>query len=618
MPLASLLAGRLHRGEYLLFGGQSELERLLGCPLPAFPRGEISSDGLENLWVSVHSELRNSFHACLVSLVDSVCAVKRSRSGDSRHHSSEYEAFLAETLGQVVVSDRRLGLTNLFWVAHSLQVAEVMEDYFRESGANPAIKYQIHPLLAGLYQRLEKGVVQGLGKAEERRLEFRRGVRCNRSLVDTVTNDQFSLTEADLRGFDPIKTLVPENRRFQIGADACEEMQKILRGRMEAAITGEDLQVVGMLSAVTGGVTPAECLRQGRLDRFSYQRPVVEGLLRDVEGVLNVVTRNRILKNEKERIGGWGHLFDAYLDFGDALLRSQIVCALRRSLVFSAKGFDDRETRDKFTEGSLYRFSRQGGIVNNVRKVTVLFADLRDFLRTSEGAISENDLTTQLYRIFDPAAMVISTFGGSIDKYLGDGFMGTFGVNRRDGGGNMAALRAAVAIQHMLAKLRKQAKTDFRMGISLHTGRVSVARFLLDPSREETTPIGRQVNIAGRLSSPKGLIVNSPSVGSRDPVPEGDTALADLPPPSDLVFLDAEGSLQNDGIAVSGAFLEELKDSPGLDSFHQEGSRGYLLRDSETSLTMRFDYVGEAGFKGFAGSISIFSLAGHVGKKSGK
>ena len=618
MPLESLLAGRLRGGAYLLFGGQSEIERLLGSPLPVFPPGETSRRGLENIWVSVHSELRSSFHACLVRLVDSVRGAKRLRAGDTSHHSSEYEALLAETLRHVLISDRRLGLTNLFWVAHSLQVAEVMEDYFRESGANLSRKYQIHPLLSGLYRRLEKSVLQGFKKAEERRLEFRRGARRNRSLVDTVTNDQFSLTETDLRGFDPRRALLPENRRFRIGADACEEMEKILQDRIEKAITGEDDYVMGLLGPVSGAVMPAECLRQGRLDRFIYQRPVVEGLLRDVEGVVNPVTRNRILKGEKERLGGWGILFDAYLDLGDALLRSQVVCALRRNLVFSAKGFDDRETRDKFTEGSLYRFSRHGEIMNNVRKVTVLFADLRDFLKTSEKAISESDLTSQLYRIFDPAAMVMSTFGGSIDKYLGDGFMATFGVNRREGGGNMAALRAAVAMQHMLTKLRRQEKTDFRMGISLHTGRVSVARFLLDASREETTPIGRQVNIAGRLSSPKGLIVNRPAVGTGEPVPEKDAAAGDLPSPSERVLLDAEGIMRNDGIVVSGAFLEELKDTPGLDSFHHEGGRGYILRDAETSLTMRFDYVGEAGFKGFAGSISIFSLAAEVRKESGK
>jgi class 3 adenylate cyclase len=341
----------------------------------------------------------------------------------------------------------------------------------------------------------------------------------------------------------------------------------------------------------------------------------VEGLLRDVDGVIQAATRNRVLKQEKSRLGGWSSLFDAYLDLGDALLRSQIVCALRRSLISSAKAFDDRETREKFTEGSLYRFARNGEIMNNVRKVTVLFADVRDFLKTSEGAISESDLATRLYRIFDPAAIVVSTFGGTIDKYLGDGFMATFGVCSKGGGGNMAALRAAVAMQHMLTRLRGQEKTDFRMGISLHTGRVSVARFLLDASREEATPIGRQVNIAGRLSSPKGLVVSSPSVGPRDPVPEKDTAAGDLPPPSDGVTLDEGGSLRNDGIAVSGAFLEELRESPGLDSFHHDGARGYILRDAETSLTMRFDYVGEAAFKGLAGSISIFSLAAEVGKR---
>lgn len=616
MPIESLLTGRLRRGEYFLFGGKGEMERLLGSPLPSLPPGMITPAGVEKVRVSVHSELRSSLHDCLAHLVESVGGTKGRRAGHAGHDSPEYEALLAETLRHVVLSDRRLGLTSLFWIAHSLQVAEVMEDYFRKTGSSLRRKYQIHPLLAGLYQRVEERLVQGLGKAEERMLEFRRGAGRNRSLVDTVTKDQLCLTECDLRGFDPRRALFPENRRFRIGADACEEMQKILQGRIERAITGEEPSVVEQLSAVSDGMTPAECLREGRLDRYLFQRPVVEGLLRDVEGVVNVATRNGILKQEKTRLGGWSFLFDAYLDLGDALLRSQVVCALRRSLVSSVKAFDDRETRDKFAEGSLYRFSRNGEIMNNVRKVTVLFADVRDFLRTSERAISESDLAAKLYRIFDPAAIVVSTFGGTIDKYLGDGFMATFGVNRQGGGGNMAALRAAIAMQHMLTRLRGQEKTDFRMGISLHTGRVSVARFLLDASREEATPIGRQVNIAGRLSSPKGLVVSRPSVVSSDPVPEGDTA-ADLPPPSQGVALDEGGSLRNDGIVVSGAFLEELKESPGLESFHHDGARGYILRDAETSLVMRFDYVGEASFQGLAGSISIFSLAAEVGKKRG-
>ena len=46
MPLESLLLGRLRRDEYYLFGEKSELHRLLGSPLPAFPPGEAYDKNL--------------------------------------------------------------------------------------------------------------------------------------------------------------------------------------------------------------------------------------------------------------------------------------------------------------------------------------------------------------------------------------------------------------------------------------------------------------------------------------------------------------------------------------------------------------------------------------------
>ena len=40
-------------------------------------------------------------------------------------------------------------------------------------------------------------------------------------------------------------------------------------------------------------------------------------------------------------------------------------------------------------------------MLNNAVNATVLFLDLRGFTQTSEGQISERDLTRELYTVFD-------------------------------------------------------------------------------------------------------------------------------------------------------------------------------------------------------------------------
>ena len=122
-------------------------------------------------------------------------------------------------------------------------------------------------------------------------------------------------------------------------------------------------------------------------------------------------------------------------------------------------------------------------------------------LRIGEPA---GELARELYEIFDPAALIVQRFGGTIDKYLGDGFMATFTGGSRAGEEALAAVRAALSLQQVLGRMRLLGRTSFRIGISLHTGRVAVARFLIDEQQASTTIIGRQVNIAGRLSASEG------------------------------------------------------------------------------------------------------------------
>ena len=131
----------------------------------------------------------------------------------------------------------------------------------------------------------------------------------------------------------------------------------------------------------------------------------------------------------------------------------------------------------------------------------MLFLDLRGFTRTSEGQISERDLTRELYDVFDAFIPHIRRFGGTVDKFLGDGMMVTYGTTEANPLDPLNALRSAILCQETIRALRQQGKTYFKMGVAIHYGRVYIARFIADESSVQTTVIGRNVNMAGRLSS---------------------------------------------------------------------------------------------------------------------
>jgi class 3 adenylate cyclase len=139
-------------------------------------------------------------------------------------------------------------------------------------------------------------------------------------------------------------------------------------------------------------------------------------------------------------------------------------------------------------------------------------------------------------------------------------------------------------LQQVLGRLREQGRTTFRMGISLHCGRVSVARFFRDERAEQTTYIGRQVNVAGRLSASTG----DPARVAATP---GARCVGD-------VVVDAAGSLVNHGIALSGALLAALEPLVAAERFSEDGVEGTRWYDPELCLWLHVGYAGEARFRG--------------------
>lgn len=143
---------------------------------------------------------------------------------------------------------------------------------------------------------------------------------------------------------------------------------------------------------------------------------------------------------------------------------------------------------------------RLGGINQTI---TVLFADIRGFTSLSEHENPEK-MVRLLNRYFSAMTEIIFEFGGTLDKYIGDGLMAIFGAPTATPNDAQNALKTAVAMQKRLLLLNKELREEnfptVQIGIGLHTGEATVG-YIGSDKRSEYTAIGDTVNLAARLES---------------------------------------------------------------------------------------------------------------------
>ncbi len=138
------------------------------------------------------------------------------------------------------------------------------------------------------------------------------------------------------------------------------------------------------------------------------------------------------------------------------------------------------------------------------KRLTVFFSDIVGFTGTTSTWQPE-DITEVLNQYFSEMAQIVAAYGGTLDKFIGDGMVVFFGDPTTLGARHDAlqCVRMAIAMQKRMDELQHLwrdvgCNEPFRIRIGINTGYCDVGNFGSE-QRMDYTIIGPEVNLAARL-----------------------------------------------------------------------------------------------------------------------
>ena len=149
------------------------------------------------------------------------------------------------------------------------------------------------------------------------------------------------------------------------------------------------------------------------------------------------------------------------------------------------------------------------------KRVSVLFCDLVGFTARSDQADPED--VAALLRLFHQRLRdEVERFGGTLDKFIGDGVMAVFGAPVAHEDDPERAVRCALGMLAAIEELNQEAGLDLAVRIGITTGKALVRQ---GPARQTEGVVGDVVNTAARLETAApadGILVDQTTFRATD------------------------------------------------------------------------------------------------------
>jgi class 3 adenylate cyclase len=578
----------------------------------------------------------------------------------------EYINRIGARLIDLILQERRLGLYNLFWLVLSKYLVSLFERVLEEKGGKQTQRrIEMLPVISQTFQEVIQQVTRYLQKEDDKNrqhyskhidstLSSHLGTAFNFEFSQSIIMAQIHLVFPELSRSNLTQCaqtiFTDENEKYHIGYDDFLTLYTGIRNYMEKRLRANDRMFSETVATVLR--IPVETVRTMPLDILQFQPTVISLFAEDIrrQPAKNSGRKKSLFKSWGPQLGNafgedvWDFALADYLNFAKDLRRSEVIALLRKRIMFmkdaNAK-IAERTGKSGLEDKISYQFDR-GRIVNDLRKVSLIFLDLRGFTELSAGDISDQELKLQLYRFFDPVVNIINHFNGTIKTYAGDGILASFGGRKQH---SLNAVRAAIEVQKFFMLLKQENKVAFNgMGIGIHTGLVEETYFFPDlSSPSHNTVIGLSANIVGRLSSGKTektttidmhsvkalkdfIQANDPgiAIGSgaltmfedrlfqatkalqqwQDQQRQDDRQAGD----SRLSVKVFSGVLNNQGIAISNETFKHIQSVQPLQEQEAGKSVRYSYYDMVLQQNLTLIKAGDAVFKGIKGRFPVWGV----------
>ncbi|APA88446.1 AAA family ATPase [Paraburkholderia sprentiae WSM5005] len=134
------------------------------------------------------------------------------------------------------------------------------------------------------------------------------------------------------------------------------------------------------------------------------------------------------------------------------------------------------------------------------RQLTVMFCDLAGSTALSTR-LDPEDMRQVIGAYYRDCADIVTTAGGFIAKYLGDGVLAYFGYPRAQEDDAERAVRAGLTLVRSIGKLDSGTDESLRVRIGIATGVVVVGDLIGEGAALERSVVGETPNLAARLQT---------------------------------------------------------------------------------------------------------------------